>query len=184
MALSVMPRVERLHLPDVLLPQGHPAAPAGGVAVVFGFVIDHPDGAILVDTGVGKGNEFIDQAYAPTVRDLEATLLGVGIEPTSVVAVVNSHLHFDHCGQNPTYYGSTVPVFVQAEEVAASRQPYYTDPDWAAVPLPSSGPSTAMNRSPTGSGSSPHPDIPGATSQSSSKPMTAASSSPPRRCGT
>ena len=91
MALSVMPRVERLHLADVLLPQGHPAAPAGGVAVVFGFVIDHPDGAIVVDTGVGTGNEFIDQAYSPTVRDLEATLLGVGIEPTSVVAVVNRH---------------------------------------------------------------------------------------------
>lgn len=134
MALSVMPQIERLHLADLLLPEGHPAAIEGRAAVVFGFVIDHPDGAIVVDTGIGRGNEFIDQAYSPTVRDLDAAISEVGIDPASVVAVVNSHLHFDHCGQNPTYYGSAVPVFVQAEEVAASLQPFYTDPEWAAVP--------------------------------------------------
>jgi glyoxylase-like metal-dependent hydrolase (beta-lactamase superfamily II) len=39
------------------------------------------------------------------------------------VAVVNSHLHFDHCGQNPMYYGTDVRIFVQAEEVEAATTP-------------------------------------------------------------
>ncbi|HZU75109.1 MAG TPA: MBL fold metallo-hydrolase [Acidimicrobiales bacterium] len=134
MALSALPRIERLHLADLVLPQGHPAARDGGQAVVFGFVIDHPEGAIVVDTGVGQDNAFIDQAYAPTVRDLSDALSGVGVDPGSVVAVVNSHLHFDHCGQNPTYYGGGIPVFVQAEEVEAAKERFYTVPEWAAVP--------------------------------------------------
>ena len=132
MALAVLPRIERLHLADLTLPDSHPAG--GGAAVVFGFVIDHPDGAIVVDTGVGRGNQFIDEVYSPEVRDLDATLSAAGIDPRSVAAVVNSHLHFDHCGQNSRYYGARVPVFVQADEVTAAREPYYTDPDWAAVP--------------------------------------------------
>jgi N-acyl homoserine lactone hydrolase len=134
MALFALPRIERLHLADVVLPQGHPAAPRGGQVVVFGFVIDHPDGAIIVDTGVGRGNDFVDQAYSPTVVDLERALVAVGIEPDDVAAVVNSHLHFDHCGQNPTYYGTSTPVFVQAEEIEAARERFYTVPEWSAVP--------------------------------------------------
>jgi len=137
--LVSMPRVERLHLSEVVLPEGHPEATRGRSAVVFGFVIDHPDGAIVVDTGVGRGNPFIDDVYSPTVVNLEpaldeAVLDEAGIEPSSVIAVVNSHLHFDHCGQNPRYYGSRVPVFVQAEEVEAARGRYYTVSEWATVP--------------------------------------------------
>jgi N-acyl homoserine lactone hydrolase len=128
------PRVERLHLSDVVLPEGHPEATRGRSAVVFGFVIDHPNGAIVVDTGVGRGNPFIDDVYSPTVVNLERALDEAGIEPSSVIAVVNSHLHFDHCGQNPLYYGSRVPVFVQAEEVEAARGRYYTVSEWATVP--------------------------------------------------
>lgn len=132
MALSALPRIERLHLADLTLPDDHPAG--GGTAVVFGFVIDHPDGAIVVDTGVGRGNDFIDQVYSPNVSDLGGALSAARIDPTSVAAVVNSHLHFDHCGQNPRYYGGRVPVFVQADEVTAARAPYYTDPKCAAIP--------------------------------------------------
>lgn len=134
MALTTMPRIERLHLSDVMLPEGHPAARGECRAVVFGYVIDHPDGAIVVDTGVGQGNSFIDQAYSPVIRDLNEMLVQAGIDPTSVVGVVNSHLHFDHCGQNPTYYGRSVPFFVQAEEVASAREPLYTVAEWANVP--------------------------------------------------
>jgi N-acyl homoserine lactone hydrolase len=133
-SLAALPRIERLHLADLTLPEGHPAVPGGGQAVVFGFVIDHPDGAIIVDTGVGRGNEFIDQAYSPAIWDLDAVLADVGITTGAVAAVVNSHLHFDHCGQNPTYYGSSVPVFVQAEEVKAAKERDYTVNEWATVP--------------------------------------------------
>ncbi len=130
-----MPRIERLRLSDLTLPEDHPEAQRGRQAVVFGFAIDHPDGVIVVDTGVGRGNAFIDEVYLPTVLDLEEALAGVGIESTSVAAIVNSHLHFDHCGQNPTYYGTSVPVFVQADEVKAARDRLYTVSDWASVPV-------------------------------------------------
>jgi N-acyl homoserine lactone hydrolase len=135
MALPAMPRIERLHLADLVLPEGHPEYRQHDQrAVVFGFLIDHPDGAIVVDTGVGRSHALIDEMYAPTVVDLDQALAGVGIEPTSVAAVVNSHLHFDHCGHNPMYYGTGVPVFVRAEEVEAARGRDYTVSEWASVP--------------------------------------------------
>jgi N-acyl homoserine lactone hydrolase len=133
--LPSLPRIERLRLADLVLPETHPEAKSGGgTAVVFGFVIDHPDGPIVVDTGVGRGHPFIDSVYAPSGLDLGDALSAVGIDARGVIAVVNSHLHFDHCGQNPRYYGSKVPVFVQAEEVEAARAPHYTVQEWATVP--------------------------------------------------
>jgi glyoxylase-like metal-dependent hydrolase (beta-lactamase superfamily II) len=68
------------------------------------------------------------------VIDVEDALVAAGLDPTRVCAVVNSHLHFDHCGQNPTYYGTKVPVFVQRDEVDDARARFYTVPEWASVP--------------------------------------------------
>jgi glyoxylase-like metal-dependent hydrolase (beta-lactamase superfamily II) len=133
-ALRSLPRIERLHLADLVLPESHPEAKGTGRAVVFGFVIDHPDGPIVVDTGVGRGHPLIDAMYSPSGPDLDDALAGVGVDARDVIAVVNSHLHFDHCGQNPRYYGSKVAVFVQAEEVEAVRDPLYTVAEWATVP--------------------------------------------------
>jgi len=129
-----MPRIERLRLADLTLPADHPEAKRSREAVVFGFAIDHPDGVIVVDTGVGRGNAFVDEVYRPSVLDLAQGLAAVHLDPTRVMAIVNSHLHFDHCGQNPVFYGSEVPVYVQAEEVEAARERFYTVDEWAAVP--------------------------------------------------
>ena len=60
-----MPAIVRLDLAVVRLPESHPAAPSGGKVPVYGFCILHPDGPILVDTGVGFGNQFIDDLYEP-----------------------------------------------------------------------------------------------------------------------
>lgn len=61
-------QVHRLHVatthPDPSLPW------ADGDAEVYAYLIDHPDGLILVDTGVGEGNEVIDALYRPDHRDL------------------------------------------------------------------------------------------------------------------
>ena len=129
-----LPRIERLPLAQLVLPESHPAAAAAREAPVFAFLIHHPDGAILVDTGVGRGNAFIEAVYQPTIVDLADALAERGVDHRDVVAVVNSHLHFDHCGQNPTFYGLDVPVYVQSAEVEAAKALYYTDPTWAAVP--------------------------------------------------
>ena len=130
-----MPRIERLDLAVVSLPEWHPEAHTDPSCSVYGYVIDHPDGAIVVDTGVGYGNDFIDEVYEPQRLLLDHALRSVGVAPESVVAVVNSHLHFDHCGQNPVLYGSAVPFFIQRSEVdEVEADPFYTDPEWALPP--------------------------------------------------
>jgi N-acyl homoserine lactone hydrolase len=134
MTLRELPGIDRLCLAELVLPDFHPESATDPTSPVFAYVIHHPDGPVLVDTGVGRGNQFLDEVYQPTVTDLDEALAGVGVDVRDVVAIVNSHLHFDHCGQNPMLYGVAVPVYVQAAEVEAAREPFYTDPAWASVP--------------------------------------------------
>ena len=135
--LAEMPTIVRLDLAVVHLPDTHPAAPLGARIPVYGFCILHPDGLILVDTGVGFANAFIDDLYQPERAVLAELLDRVGIDVGQVAAVVNSHLHFDHCGQNPALHGGATPFWVQAAEYEALRQdPYYTDAKWALAPEP------------------------------------------------
>lgn len=130
-----MPRVERLDLAVLRLPDWHPAAATSRSIPVYGYLIEHPDGAIVVDTGVGEGNSFIDEAYEPSRLLLDEALLACGVEPTAVVAVVNSHLHFDHCGQNPLLHGCGASFIVQQAELdAVAADPLYTVARWAVAP--------------------------------------------------
>jgi glyoxylase-like metal-dependent hydrolase (beta-lactamase superfamily II) len=136
MALTSLPRIERLQLAVVTLPEWHPEHANQRTTPVYGYVIDHPDGVIVFDTGVGFGNEFIDELYEPDCVRLETALGSAGIEPSSIVGVVNSHLHFDHCGQNPMLYGTEVPFFMQQPEVdEVERDRFYTDAEWALPPV-------------------------------------------------
>jgi N-acyl homoserine lactone hydrolase len=135
MALRQLPRIERLDLAQVELPVDHPAAELGRSIAVHGFLIEHPGGAILVGTGVGFGNTFIDELYQPSRVELGGLLAQLGIDLDEVVAVVNSHLHFDHCGQNPALFGGATTFYAQAAEidnVEADR--FYTDAAWALAP--------------------------------------------------
>lgn len=135
MALHDLPTVHRLDLATVELPDAHPAASEGRSVPVYGYVIDHPDGPIVVDTGVGYGNAFIDQAYQPARTGLVEALNTCGVDVSDVVAVVNSHLHFDHCGQNQALYGGGSRFYVQRAELAAvENDPFYTVSEWALGP--------------------------------------------------
>jgi glyoxylase-like metal-dependent hydrolase (beta-lactamase superfamily II) len=49
-----------------------------------------------------------------------------------VTAIVNSHLHFDHCGNNRLFPG--IPIFVQEDEWAAAEEPHYTVTEWVHFP--------------------------------------------------
>ena len=93
----------------------------------LGYLIDHPDGLVLVDTGMGADPE-VDAWYRPRRRDLPDALAGAGVAPGEVGLVVNCHLHFDHCGGNPTLTGR--PIFTQRTELeAATMVPDYTLPE-------------------------------------------------------
>ncbi len=132
MALQMPPMIERLTLAVVtVVPEWHPEHAKFEPFPVHGWVIRHPDGVILVDTGIGTDNSVIDELYHPEVVPIADALGTVGLSPFEITAVIVSHLHFDHCGQLGLL---AAPVYVQAEEHEAAQSPGYTVPEWAAIP--------------------------------------------------
>jgi N-acyl homoserine lactone hydrolase len=113
------------------VPEWHPQHATFEPFPVHAWLIRHPDGAILVDTGVGSGNEVIDKWYHPHTTPLHDALGGAGVAPSDIAAVVVSHLHFDRCSQQGAL---AVPVYVQATEFEAAQTPGYTVREWASIP--------------------------------------------------
>ena len=73
---------------------------------------------ILVDTGVGTliPPKFYEYYAIEREPDLLESLADLGISPRDITHVINTHLHFDHCGGN-TYkneQGDVVPTFPNA----------------------------------------------------------------------
>jgi glyoxylase-like metal-dependent hydrolase (beta-lactamase superfamily II) len=93
---------------------------------VFAFAVRTSGGIVLVDTGIGPAHELIDRLYAPARYSVAAH----GIAIPDVVAIVNTHLHFDHCGGNALF--ARVPAYVQSDEYTAALEPGYTVPAWVA----------------------------------------------------
>ena len=126
MALASLPAIRRLLLAEMTCPDFHPTP--GEKVEVFAYLVEHPDGAVLMDTGVGTDNEFLNRSYQPRVVPLSDALEAHGRRLSDVVALVNSHLHFDHCGNNRELRG--VPTWVQRAEIEVARQPHYTIREW------------------------------------------------------
>jgi glyoxylase-like metal-dependent hydrolase (beta-lactamase superfamily II) len=94
------------------------------VEVVHGYLVRHPQGLLLLDTGLGEGDEETEGWYRPRRLPLPEALAGAGVALGDVDLVVNCHLHFDHCGGNPLLPG--VPVLAQRQELATARAGDYT----------------------------------------------------------
>src|SRR5680860_1280128 len=132
MPLVALPVVERLTLAVVTaVPEWHPEYATFEPFPVHAWVVRHPDGALLVDTGIGVDNAVIDEWYRPRITPLGDALGSLELAPSDIAGVVLSHLHFDHCGQQGML---APPVYVQAAEYEAAQTPRYTVPDWAAIP--------------------------------------------------
>ena len=96
---------------------------------VYVHVIDHPDARVLVDTGMTQ--------LHPAVDDMDPRLIPLseqsGFDLGGVDVVVNTHLHFDHCGGNHLFTGK--PVYVQRAELDDARsQVDYTIREWVDAP--------------------------------------------------
>lgn len=95
---------------------------------VFTHVVDHPDGRMLVDTGMTH--------LHPAVADMEPRLSPLNeqdVDLQTITAVVNTHLHFDHCGGNHLFTGR--PVYVQRQELEDARtKDDYTIREWVDAP--------------------------------------------------
>jgi N-acyl homoserine lactone hydrolase len=95
---------------------------------VYVHLIDHPDGRVLVDTGMTElhpaGADMDPQLEPLTEKDIDLD---------SITAVVNTHLHFDHCGGNHLFAGR--PVYVQRQELQDARtHDDYTIREWVDAP--------------------------------------------------
>src|SRR4051794_41969262 len=66
---------------------------------VHGFVVTHPGGAVLVDTGVGGPQDVLDDWRGGNPSGADA-LAEQGMSPAAIGPVVNTHPHLDHRGPN------------------------------------------------------------------------------------
>jgi N-acyl homoserine lactone hydrolase len=111
--------IVRLHLARILALNQIP---------VHGFVIKHPRaGAILVDTGVGWPDELVKE-WQIVNRHAADALAEHDLSPTDVRIVINTHLHFDHCGQNAVF--KHAPFYVQRAELERARREEAVTSEW------------------------------------------------------
>ncbi|PYC77200.1 MBL fold metallo-hydrolase [Streptomyces tateyamensis] len=116
--------VHRLDLGYFVRPASETGGPHPRVEPVLAYLVRRDEGLILFDTGVGAADPETEAHYRPQRRPLEGALAAVGVTLADVSLVVNCHLHFDHCGGNPSLAGK--PILVQAVELATARQGDYT----------------------------------------------------------
>lgn len=80
---------------------------------------------ILVDTGVGTlppKYEKFHEVIRSKEEELSYSLRAVGLKPSDITMVVNTHLHFDHCGNNRLFENSK--FLIQTDEI---RYAYFPD---------------------------------------------------------
>lgn len=122
-ARSTQPTVTPLLVADLLA--------EGERMPVYVHVIEHPDGRVLVDTGMTE--------LHPAVADMDPRLTSLDtqgrVDLDDIDLVVNTHLHFDHCGGNHLFSGR--PVYVQHTELDdAHTQENYTIREWVDAGSP------------------------------------------------
>jgi N-acyl homoserine lactone hydrolase len=90
---------------------------------VYVHVIDHPDARVLVDTGMTE--------LRREVADMDPRLFPLSeqdVDLDGIDMIVNTHLHFDHCGGNHLFAGR--PFYVQRRELDDAREEGYTIREW------------------------------------------------------
>jgi N-acyl homoserine lactone hydrolase len=115
------PTITPVHVADLLA--------EGELMPVYVHVIDHPQGRVLVDTGMTELHPLVadmDPRLVPLDEQADVDLAGIDV-------VVNTHLHFDHCGGNHLFPGT--PVYVQRRELDDARTlEDYTIREWVEAP--------------------------------------------------
>ena len=119
--------VRRVDFGYVVVPGAPDAGEAPHALPCLGYLVVHPDGTLLFDTGIGV-SAAVDARYRPRRRALGSALGGAGTTVDDITHVANCHLHYDHCGGNAAFTGR--PIFTQRTELAAARRTRgYTIPE-------------------------------------------------------
>jgi 4-pyridoxolactonase len=92
---------------------------------VYSVLIEHADGLFMFDSGYDLDlvNQMLpfelpEQSAEQTVP---AQLERCGLKPDDVSVLINSHLHFDHCGGNKHLVGAT--TYLHRDELRQARTP-------------------------------------------------------------
>jgi glyoxylase-like metal-dependent hydrolase (beta-lactamase superfamily II) len=102
-----------------------PADELNQVLLGLNTVVVRTGGAVVViETGIGNKQSAKMRAIHQNQELLPASLAAAGVDPAQVTHVVNTHLHFDHCGWNTTLHddGSVTPTFPNARYFAAAGE--------------------------------------------------------------
>jgi glyoxylase-like metal-dependent hydrolase (beta-lactamase superfamily II) len=84
-AWSKLPPIDRLMLATVTsVPEWYPELATFEPFPVHAWVIRHPDGVVLVDTGIGFGNPAIEEWCNPQVTSLVDALGAVGLATSDI----------------------------------------------------------------------------------------------------
>jgi glyoxylase-like metal-dependent hydrolase (beta-lactamase superfamily II) len=98
------------------------------------LVIEHDIGPILIDNGAGNKEDSkfhdiygVENAGANGRTRLEDGLHVIGLVPEDIVMVIDTHLHFDHCGGNTMRddQGVVRPSFPNARYVVQEGEYHY-----------------------------------------------------------
>src|SRR5438874_8015343 len=118
-------RIRPLHTGHYTMPATDTRFPDDRI-IVRAFLIEHPRGLFLMDTGFSPDDRRALGAFAPVdIRPIRTVLAEAGVAHDDVRLIANCHFHSDHSGGNHEFPG--VPIFVQRAELAHLRAtPEYT----------------------------------------------------------
>ena len=87
-------------------------------------VIRTGQAVVLIETGIGNKQPPKLQQIHQNQAFLPASLAAAGVRPEEVTHVLNTHLHFDHCGWNTTLQpdGTVTPTFPNARYFALQAE--------------------------------------------------------------
>jgi len=83
-----------------------------------------PSALVVIETGLGNKLTPKQREIHANQEFLPASLAAAGVRPEDVTHVVNTHLHFDHCGWNTTLHpdGRIIPTFPNARYFFAAGE--------------------------------------------------------------
>ena len=109
------------------------APPARWTVPIECFLVEHPQGRLLFDTGLhcdttthmreryGEERAKRFGVHSKAGDDVLSQLARLSLKPADIPFVANSHWHFDHCGGNEFFPEAT--ILVQKREMEAARSP-------------------------------------------------------------
>ena len=109
-------------VPKTLWEKKYPADPQNRIRLgLNSILIKTPEARVLVDTGIGSVLDKKYSAYYKIECDpgLVGALENIGVRAEDIGYVINTHLHFDHCGGNTVVNknGEIMPTFSNAKYI-------------------------------------------------------------------